>query len=822
MQAYDVYLNGVGYMVAKDEAGRFLSGAITEQKSDPFTRYASEEERWKVANLRFSEGAGALKYDGTKRYALGENVDSRSGDLMRGPAVTYTAKRSQALACHHRSGDEDAISDIEISTAAGDWDGFAVRFTTNAPDNEIRSVGILVKRKAGVDYDAAGNFTVELRVDAAGDPGALVAGGQATVSLRASEQTWLPHENLYHGGEYFWMEVEFPGAPTPVLIAATGTYWLCVMNATALPIVWGEPPTASGLTTKTWNGAAWATATEESPYHIVRYADDVDGFTRAFATFRGSDNVRRLYAAVGAKVMYWHEANEEWTISKGDFAAVVHDLIDYDGDMYAAVGDGNDIYYTTGATAQSVWSNIAGQEAQCFALHDNLLWKADVATIKGTIDGHGAGVWAGNTCDVGDAGIPISKMISHGGKLFCAKPEGIFEISYPDGYPAGGTPTANMIHDFRSDRYGRNFILDWHSGCYFPGPGGVYEWKNGVLQDVFRQRFTQDADGTPLLPTYTDRKGEFRAAAGATRGMALGSYSAHCGASGQTFPDGSHLHWFEGRYFHSLYYSSWLGEPIHAVFIESRGEGWSRLWWGQGFDILYMDWPTWSDDRSADDRCEFWREGPDTGDNTAVWMPIIDDDRPDQLKDWHAVLLHSKNMGAGATEGGVVTVKYSIDEAAFVTLGTISSSAAGSTILYFPANTVGYRLQVKLEASTTGGDAYTFRLYACEIRYQPLPDTITQFHVTIRCADNLDLRGRKGGKCPRTGAAMAADLAALLEEQEPWVFTDELGTDHCVRSVGSTKQGAKVEDVPSAQTAAGRLEASVTVSMLEVSDACPS
>ena len=168
MDEYDVYLNAVGYMLAKDEQGHLLAGAISTQESDPFTRHIAEEERWKIASFRFSEGAGALKHDGTKRYAFGENVDTRSGDWMRGPEVTRTAKRALDHDFNQREGDLGAVTVVEVSNAGGDHDGYAFQFTASAAHTEVRSVGLLVKRRSDVNYDAANDFNVEIRADTGG------------------------------------------------------------------------------------------------------------------------------------------------------------------------------------------------------------------------------------------------------------------------------------------------------------------------------------------------------------------------------------------------------------------------------------------------------------------------------------------------------------------------------------------------------------------------------------------------------------------------------------------------------------------------------
>jgi hypothetical protein len=831
MDEYDVYLNGKGYMLAKDGTGKLLAGTVQAQHTDPFTRLVSEGERWARRRFRFRDGAGAIVDDGGNRYAYGEHIDTRSGNLIRGPRHTATAGYGFE-AWEQYDVDDATPGDYTLSNDAAHKDGWAVQFTTDT--TPCSAVAILVKRHANTEYAGATSFTVELRVNTGNLPGAVVGAATVNMSPVSTRLHWLPHENLWMDETYFWLVCNFGTAVA--LGAAPQTLWLCVVNANATPIDWAYHQSAA-LKTRCaeWNGAAWsAQDPAEIPYYTVRYDADIDGFVRWLGSFRGVDTVRRVFAAVGRKVMYWDDANSQWACVNQHanvFDNEVLDCLDFNGRLYVATGinaagpPDSGLFHFDGTTYPAYpalatnWVHVnAGANTKdaafCLALHDNMIWKACGtygSEVIGSKDGTSA-TWGSDVHPVGDPRTPISKLVSHGGKLYAAKPEGIFEITYPDDYPgAGKEATSNLIHDFRTDRVGRNFILDWHSALYFPGTGGIYEWKSSVLRDVWRERFTQDAEESPLWPIYDVQKGYFHMVAATTRGLLLGSFSPFIANTSQ-------LWYYDGIYFHALSGSYYAGEPTYAGFLEDRGEGWGALWLGRGFDIHDLEWPNWTQDRSAESRCQFVSSV--TATIPDFRFGEFDGGDSDTLKDWHELRVLSRDIGTAAGQGGTMEMFYNLLEGAgWVSLGVVDTSP--QEILRFPANTTSHKIQIRGKINVAGNTVLdTPIIEGIDLLYQPLPETITQFHVTIRAADNQPLH--KGGNDTRSAATIAAELVALLEETEPWAYRDDLGNSHCVRSSGVTQQGLKAEERPSGQGKGFRPEAAVMVSMLKVADTCPS
>jgi hypothetical protein len=690
----------------------------------------------------------------------------------------------------------------------------------------IRTVALLVKWEELYNYAGAGDFTVSIQSDAAGPkPGGVVGSATVDVSLLGSFE-WWPYENPWSNGGYFWLVVSFAAAEA---LSAETDYWLCVQNAQAFPLLWARNATAliPDRIGSTWDGAAWTDgAGGDPPYFKVRYFSQVDAPVRGFAAFRGVDKARRIYAAVGPKVMYYTELpiTGGWENSKGDFAGTVHQLLEFNNKLFAAQEPTGNIFYTDGTTATTTWTD-AGVAGQALAVHDNLLCKAEGAAVKGSTTGL-SGAWAATAVTVGDPGTPVTAMVSHGGKLYCAKPEGIFEISYPDTYPGSGTPVANLVLDFSTDRTGRPWLLDWHSGCYFPGPGGVYRWLSGVLTDIWSNRIDYDAlvdaatyppgqrDTGPapasvytpprtFAPVADDMPSFWQMSCGTTKDLLVAASSPYLTTAS--------LWAFNDTGWHPVF--SWpplLGEEIGAVFVQSMGGGLGRLWLGYGHNIVSAIWPTWTRDRTQDAQSDyyigFW--------DPQLWMSIFDDGRPHMLKQWVKVGVTTRGVAAGNTGAVYYLIDPdSVPPGELFSQGELLGGFGESPYheLFFPANTLGHAIGLSLRLAGSDADE-TVEVESVELYFQPLPDINKQYTVTIRAEAGLQKHG--GGYDTRTPGEVWAALNALVGADDTISYVDPFGVDHTVRVMSAVMTGVELrqEDGPQGY----RLGAAVQVSMLDV------
>ena len=128
MQTYDIYLNGVGYMLAKGPGGN-AQGIYKDQATDPLTRSVSNSELLERAVFRFEDGAGLRHHDGSKRYRWGTNIDTRSGSLIRGP--DWVLPGAVTGSWDSRVEDPDRIDAFPLSVNAADVQAYASGSWTN-------------------------------------------------------------------------------------------------------------------------------------------------------------------------------------------------------------------------------------------------------------------------------------------------------------------------------------------------------------------------------------------------------------------------------------------------------------------------------------------------------------------------------------------------------------------------------------------------------------------------------------------------------------------------------------------------------------------
>jgi len=805
MGEYDIYLNGKGYMLAKEPGGQLLSGAARTQYTNPFARFLSTEDQYARVSFRVGDGAGLAEYDGSHRYESAEYMDTRSGRAIAG------AKQNL---CQAAGDTEQIIDDTDVAylgafhvNQAGTYvDGVAEQFTVPAGKTSIRNVAILVRRWPGVDYSTANDFTVAIYTVSSGIPGTLV--GSTTASLKKEADAFLPFADRWRSQEYFWLIATFTPALT---VSASTNYFFAVENSQWPRVTMAEHQyTTANKTRATWDGATWTSA-GSSNYPLmfkIRYKTEIDAWPRCFCEHRGTDNNKWLYAGVGPKVMYLDPSTDLWANSK-TFTDPVLQLIVFGGKMFMAQGPNNDVWYTDGASATTTWSTINGQQAQCMAIHDGMLWKADGASVHGSTDGT---TWTGAVVTFGDPGSPVMSMVSHGGKLFAAKPEGIFEITYPSDYPTTGTPVANMMLDFRTEISPRTWLLDWHSGLYFPGYGGVYELKSGILRNLWTEKLdegamevsSQDQQFTRpsrLSPLYDNRPGGYVQACGTSRGLYVAYAHPHL--------ETSDMWHYDGRNWHQLgpvgvrpnltgptEYRHYLGEYCLAVYLQDLGGGRGRLWYGQGMNIGYWNWATWTNDRSQDPAVDyhFNSQNPNQDNHCFIVLPRF------SLPEKH-VVMHLRRLGVtayGLDSDHWVWVWDRRDGAtAWTSTGIFDASPYDEFGFY--SNETCREIQFRLDIAN-GSDPYDSKsqvIVQLDLMYQPIIKPYTTHQVIVAVADYLTLQA--GGSDSRTAKQILAELEALADGSglgtgTTFTYIDPAGNSRTVKVTGlSTQHLAQLE-----------------------------
>lgn len=808
MAEHDIYLDGKGYMLAKGASGDLVPGAVREQIIDPFTRAITAEEPYARATFRWGDGAGMSAYDGSYRYEWGNDVDARSGRLILAPERPLTGAPYYQRTISQAS---SSLVGLElVSTATG---AAAERFKTPVGVTTIRSLAVLVKRDPTKDYAGATNCTAHICADAAGPkPGTSL--GNTNISVIAEIDPWSPFPDRWRHGDWFWLEFTFAA---DIVVGADTWFWVVLWNNTAKRIWWAYDGGQAETATRSVYTTSWSDGVSAYPLMIkLGYKDgpnQFDSYIRCFAVYRGSDKVERMYAGTNYRILFWNATwgvDGHWWETK-TIGGPVLQLLEYNEKLFAACGTAVDFWYSDGSTHQSTaWTQVTGQQSNAFAIHDNLLWKADWETVNASTDGT---TWTATAVNVGDPGNPVQAMVSHGGKLFCAKPEGIYEISYPDTYPTSGKPTANLMLDFNAERCPRTWLLDWHSGLYFPGLCGVYELKNGVLRNLWEDKVDENAIATsPIVsfgrgsqilgsgstgsilpytpprswsPLYDKGPAGWTYAHGTTRGILFARSHPHQ----QT----SDLLWYDGRNWYSMRASGAVnayGEPdtlaeyITACFMQDAGGGRGWLWWNEGFGICCTEWPTWTDDLLDDDTVEFATIGA----TTTAWFALAEQTREILLC---KVGLVSKNLSSLGGNTKTVKVWYRADnQVAWTLWATFNASPYAESELTTPEPCRRFQLRVTLATESV---SVTPVVEQIDVFYQTVPKHTKTHQLMISCG--ADQRLREGGIDERAASEIVQDLRDLLDKTK-FTYLDPVGGSHTVRVSAATFQTVNLRTEP--------------------------
>lgn len=798
LKNYDVYLNGKGYMLARDNQGNLLAGAYAEKHSDPFMRYVSTEKRWAEVTFRFSDGAGAEKFDGSNRYRWGRNIDTRSGNLLRGPAQTYQHSYSTT---QYRPVTGETITSLELSNAAGADEGYAVLVTPLISDTVI-TVAFLVKRKSTRDYNGAAAFTVAIW-DTGGTPavptGAALSSTTQTFTFPDSTAAGVYGIQPWENDEYFWVY-----ATLSVAVTAGTSYWVGIQNNQAYELYWARTEDSATFTLAKWNGAAWTNVgATGNPYFYLGYLALPNQPALKLYPFRGADGESRMYALTGTRVRYEIHTGTNWLTSLAG-GSLCQDMIQYGGVLYVALGLNADMQSFTGATATTVWAAVTNQRATRFAVHDNLLWK--IGGVSGTtgsylLSAYDGSTW-GATVAVGSAGTAVTAMVSHGGKLYCAKEEGIYEINYEDTYPTSGSVTANLVLDFSTDCALRPWILDWHGGLYFPGNNAVYEWKNGVLRDIWNDRVDPDVQESTVtqqaeVPAYTTRKrnapvatfpstsrGVFHAAIGTTRGLFVSVSSPHlyesqiwCFNLNGWHPMGP----LRAKSGEDPLTAAYLGEYISALCMRTLGPSEDRLYFAHGQAIGYFRLPGWTSDASQYDDATY----------QAAWeveLPLFDADEPKIEKYFHSIEVVTKNIASNPC----VIVGAQVDVAPDTSDRYISRVLSDGPVGEVELGVVGRNIRIRLQGRSTDDITTGLIVESVTLKYHMLPDTVSTYSLLLAGATNQEKIG--GGVDTRTAKTINQELKALLDLKKPWIFTNPFLEREYVMALGVDNRASILKD----------------------------
>lgn len=810
---YDVYLNGVGYHLLKRADGQLQSGAAQERKINPFAKYLQSDRQYQVAPFRVSDGCGIANYDGSHRYQHGDYVDTRSGEAIVA-AFTNKVRGDHAQLIFPTT--QFPPYDEQIGT--GGYIGIAQRFIPGTTLTAIRALSVMVRRDENTVYDSASDFTVKIYDDASGKPGTQLSGATKTIKLKYDEEFFLPFADRWKDGQFFWLECIFSA---DVTLTPGNTYWIAIENNQSAPVYWAEKRISTSAMRSVYSGGAWQTATADYPlcYWLDAASEGTDTMIRCMRLFAGIDKIRRLYVGTGYKVMAVNQGGT-WTMTESkELAGPIVQMLEFNEKLFVAQGWDNPMWYSDGTSATGNWTELTGKNANALAIHDNMLWRASGKALQGSADGT---TWDAPTAFIGDPGAPIQSMVSHGGKLFCAKPEGIFEVTYPSDYPGGtAAPVGNLMLDFRTELAPRASLIDWHSGLYFPGLGGIYELKGGILRNIWTEKIDEGAQEVPqqTLGRYTRRRcwspiydaepGSFTGIWATSRGL-YALYSSKA-------PNVTRLYCFDGRNWHDLgppytmdsistpYY--YLGNTCFSGILQDNGGGRGWLILGSPLGLLYWRWPTWTNDRAQDSWADYVTDAGLSPSCSVVFPSFSTEQRGEEL-----VFMKVGVTGARKNTDNKIQIQYKIDNAAsWTTLGEVGVPVTGGyDELIFPAGTTGRTIQLKAVLGVGVGITVSPRVSQVDLLYQTAPESYTTHQLMIHAAPDLPLHD--GAVDTRTTNEILTALRALADSAS-FTYLDPAGGSHTARVTGMSVQHMRQTKEPGATLPT---EAVAIVTLLDV------
>ena len=601
---------------------------------------------------------------------------------------------------------------------------------------------------------SASTVALAVHANSGGDPNAtaITNGTASAASTISTEGEWIPFR-----------------FSTPPTVTPDTDYWM-VLSTTGTSGESIDCLTATVTTStpaKSYDGSSWTALTNTmaamtGQYHATYPDTPVTKFIE-WGTSMYMLAGRRIYKSTAADVI---------ALTGKEMAADITDaiLVQKPGDaaakMLVAMGTASDAEYWDGV---STWTILTGIKADKFCIHDNIFWRATSGDVTNGVFVQGVAAytsWAtGNKVSVGDSRFPIAALFSWKSQLYACKRDGIWVITYPDTYPASGTPQATKLLDLTSEAHPNNWAgwAIWQDDLFFSLANGVARFSSSnVIGSV-----TPDAS----LLTQAQTRGKFTAMA-ATLNQLYVAYESDVDDWSQVLA--------YGNGWHSLLTSDRTGDPVRALGVDSGlYNGYPRLWLSWHSVVASAAMPTWSLRRwtfatgDASSPIQFFARSSTVLDDCdgRLYTSWFDGGLTTIPKKWLDLEVLAANLDANTT----ITVYYRAEEGdAWTSLGACTTD---STTLTFPTAFAGRRVQLRFDLHTEA--AYlTPHLLGYALRYIARPDTKERFQIQVKLAEGMELHN--GAEEQRTMAEQWQDLKDARESTASIAYVDIEGVSTLV------------------------------------------
>ena len=187
------------------------------------------------------------------------------------------------------------------------------------------------------------------------------------------------------------------------------------------------------------------------------------------------------------------------------------------------------------------------------------------------------------------------------------------------------------------------------------------------------------------------------------------------------------------------------GKKGEAMHLSSSGTN-PRLWFGVGADVGYITLPRYGDNPRHDANCRYATSGRMYY-SSACW------DVPTTTKVFKSIEFVTEHLSPTR----YLDVYYRLDGREWVRAGRAIASPQYAISLG-TQGVAGKRIEIRLDYAS-GGTHTPAVVKAIVVRAAERAEQVDVITFVVRCADRLPLN--TGGVCPRSGAAILAELKAL-------------------------------------------------------------
>lgn len=583
----------------------------------------------------------------------------------------------------------------------------------------------------------------------------------------------------------YWIGVEWSSSTDFV-------YWLEALTGSTEVAVWTSGAwTTTGHTTERL--AFWVDDYKVRPNHPVLPFTGVgaDGISRvwiragralyyvnssdAIVPIEDGAGVVKLFQGVGRSNVWYRAPADTSNWLYIGFLDTAYPMVRFNGDV-ATTNAG-----TPEAPVTSTWETLTGHYGRSLCVHNGLLC---FAYNRNLVDCYNGTLWTSATpgcyATVGDATYVIRNLVSWDGYLWAGKPDGLYKITIPVGYPVTGALSCEKIIDFSALAINApeiNFaFMQVHQGDLWFSIG------NGLMRYTTGGVLTATAPDS-ALNVSTSKRQTFKAGISVLGNLFIlgegdvssgvvdyvGTADSDAYLTGVTV-DPTVLYAYTEGHWHPLAQFDTVDQQFtHGMCAEP---GWygehPKLWFGLGMRAARCDMPMTTQRRWLVPSLRF----ATTGYMLTSWF---DGNIRNVVKDWMEVQLDISNSGTNTGVAGAsdtVRVYWRPDDATAWVALSAAFTTTGLVTLTFPAQSYSYKCQLKIELVSVGTVATPYittpRVEAIVVKYMERPDDIRSCTRTYKLADRQE--NRNGVLVTRSLEQQLSDLRTLREKKEPLTF----------------------------------------------------